>query len=315
MTDDVLYGIDTERWLPDNNPRAHEISREGYPWFGDEMEILLNASNKWKDDENAAGNGFSWQMVCNLTKSQLHNTNVGGILAGEPRRSPDAWNTYVGWIEHGDQTCAVKPRKGGYVLEWRIAFHPCVEIEPGVFYSPTMGDKPVGLNIALGDLDQKERRRQFRQLPPRRLVGRREGQAHGTATLGDVMDPIEQAPVETYESLTSLMELTLLAPNLTADDVDEGCRTAREYGIAAVVVRPCDVEMVSRWMAGSAVKVASVAGYPYGISTTGAKLYEGRDLIRLGVRELDFVLEFGGDDLAAIPACRDRADADSSLGA
>ena len=104
------------------------------------------------------------------------------------------------------------------------------------------------------------------------------------------MDPIEQAPVETYESLTSLMELTLLAPNLTADDVDEGCRAAREYGIAAVVVRPCDVEMVSRWMAGSAVKVASVAGYPYGISTTGAKLYEGRDLIRLGVRELDFVL-------------------------
>ena len=37
-------------------------------------------------------------------------------------------------------------------------------------------------------------------------------------------------------------------------------------------------------------KVSSVAGYPYGISTTGAKLYEGRDLLRLGVRELDFVL-------------------------
>jgi SSS family solute:Na+ symporter len=157
VTDDVLYGIDTERWLPDNNPRAHEISREGYPWLGDEMEILLNASNKWKGDENAAGNGSSWQMVCNLTKSQLHNTNVGGILAGEPRRSTDAWNTYVRWIEHGNQTCAVNPRKGGYVLEWRIAFDPCVEIEPGVFYSPKMGDKPVGLNIALGDLDQKEK--------------------------------------------------------------------------------------------------------------------------------------------------------------
>jgi deoxyribose-phosphate aldolase len=104
------------------------------------------------------------------------------------------------------------------------------------------------------------------------------------------MDPLEQTPVETYESLASLMELTLLAPNLTADDIDEGCRAAREYGLAAVVVRPCDVQMASRWMAGSAVKVASVAGYPYGISTTGAKLYEGRDLIRLGVRELDFVL-------------------------
>ena len=108
------------------------------------------------------------------------------------------------------------------------------------------------------------------------------------------MDPIEQAPLETYESLAGLMELTLLAPNLSADDVDEGCRVARDYGIAAVVVRPCDVEMVSRWMGNSGVKVSSVAGYPYGISTTGAKLYEGRDLIRLGVRELDFVLNSAG---------------------
>lgn len=105
------------------------------------------------------------------------------------------------------------------------------------------------------------------------------------------MDEIQQeAVVETYESLASLIEMTLLAPGLSADDVDNGCRTAREYGLAAVVVRPCDVEMASRWMTGSAVKVASVAGYPYGVSTTGAKLYEGRDLIRLGVRELDFVL-------------------------
>ena len=74
VTDDVLYGIDTERWLPDNNPRAHEISTSGYPSFGDEMEVLLNASNKWQGDENATGNGSSWQMVCNLTKSQLHGT-------------------------------------------------------------------------------------------------------------------------------------------------------------------------------------------------------------------------------------------------
>ena len=117
------------------------------------------------------------------------------------------------------------------------------------------------------------------------------------------MDPIRETPVEsaeqpvaveTYESLASILELALLGPALSADEVNEGCNVAREYGIAAVVVRPCDVEMVSRWMQGSAVKVASVAGYPYGISTTAAKLYEGRDLLRLGVRELDFVLSPAG---------------------
>jgi deoxyribose-phosphate aldolase len=109
------------------------------------------------------------------------------------------------------------------------------------------------------------------------------------------IEPTQPAvPVETYESLASILELTLLGPALTADEVDEGCRAAREYGIAAVVVRPCDVEMVSRWMRGSGVKIASVAGYPYGISTTSAKLYEGRDLLRIGVQELDFVLSPAG---------------------
>lgn len=157
VTDDVLYGIDTERWLPENNPRAHEISPVGFPWFGDEMEVLVNATNKWEGDENAVGSGASWQMVCNLTKSQLHGTKVGGIIAGEPRSNSDAWNTYVRWIESGAQTCVVKPRKNGYVLEWRIAFNPCLEVQPGVFYSPAMGDKQMGLNIALGDLDEKEK--------------------------------------------------------------------------------------------------------------------------------------------------------------
>ena len=38
-----------------------------------------------------------------------------------------------------------------------VKFNPCVEIAPGEFYSVKMGDKPVGLNIALGDLDQEER--------------------------------------------------------------------------------------------------------------------------------------------------------------
>ena len=43
------------------------------------------------------------------------------------------------------------------MLEWRIAFDPCLEVQSGVFYSTALGDKPMGLNIALGDLDEKEK--------------------------------------------------------------------------------------------------------------------------------------------------------------
>ena len=157
ITDDVLYGIDTPRWLPDENPSAHELTRQGYPWFGDEIEILINASNHWTGNESAAGNGASWQMVCNLTKSRKGGIGVGGLLEGEPRASQQAWDTYSRWIAAGAQEAVAKPKPGGhgYVIEWAIRFNPCLEMAPGRFYSPKT-DATVGLNIAVGDLDRKE---------------------------------------------------------------------------------------------------------------------------------------------------------------
>jgi solute:Na+ symporter, SSS family len=159
ITDDILYGIDTPRWLPPENPKAHELTRQGYPWFGDEMELLINATNKWTGHENAAGSGASWQMVCNFTKSRLGGIGKGGLLEGEPRSDPNAWNTYRRWIESGAQRAAVrrKPSGKGYIVEWAVNFNPCLEVEPGKFYSSAMGDHDMGINIALGDLDTFEK--------------------------------------------------------------------------------------------------------------------------------------------------------------
>ena len=161
VTDDVLYGIETERWLPAQNPKAHELTREGFPWFGDEVEILINSTNQYKAEESVAGNGQSWQMVCNLTKSRVGGVGTGGILEGEPRRDERAWNTYRKWIDTKAMECAAKPKPGGkgYILEWAIDFDPCLEVEPGKFYSTAMGNRPLGLNLALGDLDEKEDRK------------------------------------------------------------------------------------------------------------------------------------------------------------
>ena len=155
ITDDVLYGIDTPRWLPRENPQAHELTPKGFPWFGDEMELLINAANRWTGQESAAGDGSSWQMVCNLTKSRKGGIGRGGLLEGEPRSSAAAWETYQRWILTGAQEAAVKVRPGGkgYVIEWAVSFNPCLEVSPGQFYSTRLGDRAVGLNIALGDLD------------------------------------------------------------------------------------------------------------------------------------------------------------------
>lgn len=159
VTDDVLYGIDIPRWIPEEKPKTHDLTREGFPWFGDEMELLINATNSWKDNEDSAGNGTSWQMVCNLTKSRKGGVGVGGLLEGEPRSRESAWNTYQKWILSGAQEAVAKrkPEGHGYIIEWAVNFDPCLEVEPGKFYTPAMGDRKVGLNIALGDIDEKER--------------------------------------------------------------------------------------------------------------------------------------------------------------
>jgi deoxyribose-phosphate aldolase len=102
--------------------------------------------------------------------------------------------------------------------------------------------------------------------------------------------PEAARPIETYESLAGLLEHVMLRPDLSTEELEHGCRTAREYAVRAIVVRPCDVETAVRWMQGSGVAVSSAVGYPYGYSTTGAKLFEGRDLLRLGAAELDFTL-------------------------
>jgi SSS family solute:Na+ symporter len=157
VTDDVLYGIDTPRWLPDENALAHELTPKGFPWFGDEIEILINAGGTWQAHESAAGSGSSWQMVCNLTKSRKGGIGTGGLLEGEPRSSQTAWDTYRQWIESGaqDAVAKAKPAGHGYIVEWAIRFNPCLEVAPGRFYNPTK-NATVGLNIAVGDLDRKE---------------------------------------------------------------------------------------------------------------------------------------------------------------
>jgi deoxyribose-phosphate aldolase len=100
-------------------------------------------------------------------------------------------------------------------------------------------------------------------------------------------------PAETYETLAKIIDHLLLRADLSEDEVAEGCRVAREYNVCSVVVRPSDVDQVVRWMNGSPVRVASTVGYPDGSSTTGAKLYEGRDLLRRGAKEIDMTINIG----------------------
>lgn len=106
------------------------------------------------------------------------------------------------------------------------------------------------------------------------------------------VDP-KRADFESALELAHALEENLLGAGLSDEDIAAGCRRALGHQIAALVVRPSDVDLASRLLEGSAVAAASVVGYPYGASTTAVKLYEARDLARRGARQLEVYLNTG----------------------
>jgi SSS family solute:Na+ symporter len=165
VTDDLLYSRDTPAWLPPSNPLADDMTPRyqspAWPWFGDELEILLNAPNAVASPlAGVTGVPGVWQMVVNAHKSRLGGWGVGGLLEGEPRSSDTAWENYQQWIYSRAMEAAVvvAPAGGGaaggrWSAEVAIDFNPLLQVAPGAFWNTSWPPTQMGLNIALGDTD------------------------------------------------------------------------------------------------------------------------------------------------------------------
>ena len=71
------------------------------------------------------------------------------------------------------------------------------------------------------------------------------------------------------------------------------CREARQYSFASVCVNPYWVPLVRAELAGSAVKVCTVVGFPLGATSTEAKVAETAAALRGGAQEIDMVINVG----------------------
>lgn len=89
--------------------------------------------------------------------------------------------------------------------------------------------------------------------------------------------------------IAKYIDHTILKPTTTGADIVKLCDEAIEYRFAAVCVPPHYVASAKKQLAGSDVKVATVIGFPFGYSDTGAKLMEMGTAIEAGADELDVV--------------------------
>jgi deoxyribose-phosphate aldolase len=100
-------------------------------------------------------------------------------------------------------------------------------------------------------------------------------------------------PDFTYADLAKMIDHSLLQPTMTDDDLERGCRLAREYDVASVCIKPYAVRRAVELLAGSTVAVGTTIGFPHGGHVTEVKTAESRQAIADGANELDMVVNIG----------------------
>ena len=82
--------------------------------------------------------------------------------------------------------------------------------------------------------------------------------------------------------------------NLHADakeaDIIALCTEAKEIGAASVCVNPDYIELCTKELNGSKVRVCVVIGFPLGSMTAEAKVFEAKDAVEKGAEEVDMVI-------------------------
>lgn len=94
----------------------------------------------------------------------------------------------------------------------------------------------------------------------------------------------------TIDDLASLIDLTLLRPDATRQEIEKFIEQARRYPFATVCIPPSYSETAAKLLEGNAIKVGTVIGFPLGYQTSDAKLHEAKDAVLNGADEIDMVM-------------------------
>ncbi|MBM4018078.1 MAG: deoxyribose-phosphate aldolase [Planctomycetes bacterium] len=93
----------------------------------------------------------------------------------------------------------------------------------------------------------------------------------------------------TYRDIARMIDHSLLAPTLTEEQLDQGCRLALELDVASVCIVPYRLKRAAELLGGSAVLPTTTVGFPHGGHATAVKAAEARQALADGARELDMV--------------------------
>lgn len=95
------------------------------------------------------------------------------------------------------------------------------------------------------------------------------------------------------DELAKMIDHTILKPEAGEEEVKKICEEAAKYGFASVCINPCNVDLASKLLKGSSVKVCTVIGFPLGANTSTVKAFEAKEAVENGAHEVDMVINIG----------------------
>lgn len=97
--------------------------------------------------------------------------------------------------------------------------------------------------------------------------------------------------MDTREIL-SHVDHTLLKPEATKQQIIKLCREALEYNTASVCINPRYIPLAVSIL-GDKIPVCTVIGFPLGAMSLEAKVFEAKDAVAKGAKEIDMVISVG----------------------
>ena len=96
----------------------------------------------------------------------------------------------------------------------------------------------------------------------------------------------------TTEKLCAMVDHTLLAQTATWEEIRALCDDAAAWHTASVCIPPCYVKQAADYVQGK-LAICTVIGFPNGNTTTGTKVFEAKEAIANGAKEIDMVINIG----------------------
>lgn len=95
-----------------------------------------------------------------------------------------------------------------------------------------------------------------------------------------------------HKTILAAVDHTLLQQTATWAEIKQICDDGVAYGCASVCIPAAYVKQAAHYL-GDKLPVCTVIGFPNGYSTTAVKVFETRDAVDNGTKEIDMVINIG----------------------